>query len=79
MSDMSDEEFRIKKFLLEFQQIAEDGLLIMDLANATIASGLAKVDQMFSDLYAEMDEAFWEIASHYDNGWEIVRGMRNEV
>lgn len=75
MAEMSDEQFRLAKFLLEFQQIKEDGLLMLDLAHAEMSSATNKLGQMFDDLYAEMDEAFWELASHYDDGWDIIREM----
>jgi hypothetical protein len=75
MGEMSDEQFRLAKLLLEFQQIKEDGLLILDLAHAEMASATNKLGKMFEDIYAEMDEVFWELASHYDDGWDIIREM----
>jgi len=71
---MSDDEItRMIAFLAEVQSVTETGAIWIDLAAAEAKAAGQRLGQMYDDLYAEMDDAFWELASHYDDGWDILR------
>jgi len=71
---MSDDEMtRFLVLLADFQSLKEDGAIWLSLGFAEVASATSKLAAMFDETYAEMDEVFWELAGHYDNGWDILR------
>ena len=71
---MTDDE--ITRFLVlaaEFQSIQETGAIWLDLGMSELSAAATKLDAMFDSIYADMDVAFWDLASHYDGGWDILR------
>jgi hypothetical protein len=68
-----DEVTRFIVLIADFQSMREDGMIWLEIAHAEMMDAFSKLDTMFTELYAEMDEAFWEIAAHYDGGWDILR------
>lgn len=68
-----DEVTRALVLISDYLSLREDAQLWMDLGMAEVASAAAKLASMMDDLYAEMDVEFWNLAAHYDDGWDILR------